>query len=814
MRKSSGAVLNSFQTRLLVTFIVGAVLLSFSLDYFYPQVVRGTWDNLAQKIASSNPQIKRQADVIELCQQYNLAWYYQTDVVGKPLKTAFAITPDLTVHRNNSGLITWRGSDYYEAVQELPGNKLLHVGFPARPLFDLTLDSPVPLIVMLMLVFGLFLMTLFTYKVSMGTAFNRLILILEAARRGQRFEKPDLRLAASEVNKIAYLVDQIARDTVALQDKLKSTEDNLTITLAKYHDLLSDAKRDRSLLAIKHAESTFLDELIKDLDQQANSTDACAAVLQKLINEFPSLFEYALFFTLNKNGTASLNAHLGFQKNPVDVIAGIVDPRKGLLVEPPHEVTVIPYDSLKQQVAKHLCDLTSSDSILFVPFEFQARKLGWLVIFTNQQQTQLDNFLRILRRVSATAATALSHVITQEEHMMAIRTDELTQLPNRNFLFELLPRILQSNAGGQPTSFCFFLLDALGLGAINEAHGRLTGDAMIRELATRLTKILHERQHQKDIVYHDFVIRLQASQFLLIVEGMTQRQAIMYAQRIRQQINQTPWPDGSREWTMATGIASYPEDAASAENILQQVEIALAYASGQAGPEKITTISQVPQAFRSLRSSSNLGGSLDVFDPASLLQSLSLSQKSGVLTVTQKDGKQFWTFLDQGRPTKARLANLKGTAAIVEFLTLFDSGEFNFAETANIDSSTLENIKRLDDSFNCLKGLERTLMDGALANDNYKAAKSTLKSLDFYVWPLPEEELEEAFTRLKSLKEPPLPDEEQAMRQIIKLSAGNIKLSAIFQKLDMEPTYLLWRAAALLVDHGIVQLKKLATNAK
>jgi hypothetical protein len=118
-----------------------------------------------------------------------------------------------------------------------------------------------------------------------------------------------------------------------------------------------------------------------------------------------------------------------------------------------------------------------------------------------------------------------------------------------------------------------------------------------------------------------------------------------------------------------------------------------------------------------------IDGNLSVFDAGGLLQSVANSRKTGVLTVESSSGDQLWTLFENGKPTQARLGKFKAENALVEFMVAFEEGTFSFNEMP-----PPAKLPRLDDSYSIKTALDRIVMDGALAQDNYRAAKQVATS--------------------------------------------------------------------------------------
>jgi len=164
---------------------------------------------------------------------------------------------------------------------------------------------------------------------------------------------------------------------------------------------------------------------------------------------------------------------------------------------------------------------------------------------------------------------------------------------------------------------------------------------------------------------------------------------------------------------------------------------------------------------------------------------------------------------ENGKPIQARLGKMKGADAIVEFLVTFEEGGFNFQERATSGRDT--KLPMLDPSFNINKGLDRCLMDGALAQDNFNAARTIVPTSQIYIRPVGQQEFNDRWQALGQLKEDdrPTPDEFGIMADIVRRANGSTTLTQIFAALQPRAHHQLWRAGALLVQHGLVETKSI-----
>lgn len=160
----------------------------------------------------------------------------------------------------------------------------------------------------------------------------------------------------------------------------------------------------------------------------------------------------------------------------------------------------------------------------------------------------------------------------QQELMRLANTDELTGLPNRNWMMRFLPeRLKQLPSEGGALSILFIDLD--NFKNVNDRFGHAAGDELLREAARRLDAIVRPTDH---------VIRLGGDEFTVLVElGDDHARTGALAKRIIQEFS-VPFELSCGQCALGTsiGISVYPEDGDSAELLLQRADIAMYCAKG------------------------------------------------------------------------------------------------------------------------------------------------------------------------------------------------------------------------------------------
>lgn len=160
-------------------------------------------------------------------------------------------------------------------------------------------------------------------------------------------------------------------------------------------------------------------------------------------------------------------------------------------------------------------------------------------------------------------------VVTEQELLSrhAALHDALTGLPNRSLFNDRLEHGL-AQAKRHGLSMAVMFLDLDGFKAINDTHGHDAGDALLQAVADRL------KENTRD---DDTVSRIGGDEFLYLVMGAGDKVAIAnLAQKISNHI-QVPCvlPVGEVRVRLSIGIARFPEDGSTPEELVKQADAAM-----------------------------------------------------------------------------------------------------------------------------------------------------------------------------------------------------------------------------------------------
>jgi len=157
--------------------------------------------------------------------------------------------------------------------------------------------------------------------------------------------------------------------------------------------------------------------------------------------------------------------------------------------------------------------------------------------------------------------------------------DDLTGLLNRReFHQQLDNEIAEFERQHQP--ICLFLLDIDYFKNVNDTYGHPTGDAVLREIAYRITQHIRPK---------DSAMRYGGEEFAIILPHTTPEDAAHVAERIRKAVADTPIlvNEHKMDITVSIGVACISETGHTDEELIKTADEAL-YQSKENGRNKTT----------------------------------------------------------------------------------------------------------------------------------------------------------------------------------------------------------------------------------
>jgi diguanylate cyclase (GGDEF)-like protein/PAS domain S-box-containing protein len=158
--------------------------------------------------------------------------------------------------------------------------------------------------------------------------------------------------------------------------------------------------------------------------------------------------------------------------------------------------------------------------------------------------------------------------------------DVLTELPNRRFLMERLHALLAEAQAGQGWGAVVFI-DLDHFKFVNDARGHATGDALLRSVAARLSKLMREEKGE-------IVARIGGDEFVVLLPRLghdhesARAAALAHADRLRDALSSAVEVDGNRYNASASlGVTLLPHPGQSAEDLLREADTAMYHAKAR-----------------------------------------------------------------------------------------------------------------------------------------------------------------------------------------------------------------------------------------
>jgi diguanylate cyclase (GGDEF)-like protein len=205
------------------------------------------------------------------------------------------------------------------------------------------------------------------------------------------------------------------------------------------------------------------------------------------------------------------------------------------------------------------------------------RKDGAVVdIECHSSMTRVGNrqlIISVIMDISERARTERAVKVLQEELREQSNHDALTGLYNRRFLEESFGReLLLAERAGHPVSIIMGDLDHFK--AVNDKWGHLAGDQVLRTFGALLTSGARAS---------DIICRYGGEEFLIVLPGMTKEGAGRRAEELRQAMGAAIVSHGHCRITVTTslGVAAYPADGRTADELIAAADGALYAAKAQ-----------------------------------------------------------------------------------------------------------------------------------------------------------------------------------------------------------------------------------------
>lgn len=231
-------------------------------------------------------------------------------------------------------------------------------------------------------------------------------------------------------------------------------------------------------------------------------------------------------------------------------------------------------------------DLVGGEPALYLPLGVRGRR-GLMLLLRDSGKPGFDREHAILakkfsllashafaaKRASQTEAESnrLKHLTeqleaSQEALQHRANHDQLTGLPNRAYIQELVAKMISNRRSGEKMAVAFIDLD--NFKRINDIYGHAAGDALLKEVADRVRSQIRQT---------DIFGRISGDEFVIVLDPIGRRSdASGVISRMRKCVRQPMRIDGAEIHPSGSiGVAMYPEHGKDYDTLRRHADMAM-----------------------------------------------------------------------------------------------------------------------------------------------------------------------------------------------------------------------------------------------
>lgn len=225
----------------------------------------------------------------------------------------------------------------------------------------------------------------------------------------------------------------------------------------------------------------------------------------------------------------------------------------------------------------------AAPTAIAVPLIRGDRTMGVLALYGRSiPEPFVHNDVATLGSFAAQASVAVENVLLHKEAQRLSITDGLTGVWNRRYLqLTLTKEIERAQRFGRPLSVLMMDIDHFKL--VNDAHGHHVGDEVLVELTRRTMSTIRGQI--------DALARYGGEEFVVVLPETPTDGAKVVADKILAVIRHRPFVEdeqGGVPLTVSIGVAAFPEDAATADELVRAADLAM-YRAKEAGRDRVET---------------------------------------------------------------------------------------------------------------------------------------------------------------------------------------------------------------------------------
>ena len=313
-------------------------------------------------------------------------------------------------------------------------------------------------------------------------------------------------------------------------------------------------------------------QILYEITSTINSALDLNDVLSKITDEITKRLGYSRFAILLKDeDDESLVVKAASGYGSANIVGMRFLPGEGVsgLVMQTGETVVISDTKSDKRYLHWKGEYYEEGSFLCIPIKYKNGSIGVFNFNSDKKDAFSSEDIEFLSVIANQAAIAIQNANFYTKVKMLSERDELTGLYTRRVLFEKINKLIEKSDG-----FSVMIADLDNFKSVNMKNGHIFGDTVLREVALTLKNMLRRT---------DIVARFGGDEFALIFPETSSGWAEKVAEKIINHFEDKKFAEGKVSLTLSLGLAEYPNDGKTAEDLLEIADKGLLLAKSIGG---------------------------------------------------------------------------------------------------------------------------------------------------------------------------------------------------------------------------------------